>query len=267
MSRRKVVISKEELYDLYWKQKLSMQKIADKYNCSYFAIYYYMNKYNIERRTHSELNGELSSMFGKKIPKDVLEKRQRNRVYRPRTEEEKRKISKASRGRRHTEESKHKMSKIKMGHPVSEETRKKMSKAKTGGSMSEEVKKKLSALNSGENHPQWKGGISFEPYCNKFNGKLKEEIREKYNRNCILCNKCECENGQRLSIHHVDYNKSCGCDGLKCVLVPLCQSCHAKTNHNREYWENLIIDKVFKKSANPRMSPNDEQLHPLHLGL
>ena len=102
-----------------------------------------------------------------------------------------------------------------------------------------------------ENSTNWKGGISFEPYCEKFTRKLKEEIRKKHNNKCYICTK---EDKQRkLSIHHCDYNKSQGCKGLKWSLLPLCIKCHAKTNTNRWYWFALLRDywiyetEIFKK--------------------
>jgi len=91
----------------------------------------------------------------------------------------------------------------------------------------------------GENNPQWKGGISFAPYCPKFNKSKKEEIREKFDRVCFLCGKLEEENNCKLSVHHVNYNKGQGC-GHSWSLIPLCSSCHVKTNSNRHYWFNLL---------------------------
>lgn len=97
----------------------------------------------------------------------------------------------------------------------------------------------------GENCPVWKGGRSFEPYCEKFNDEFREYIREKFRRVCFLCPTTEEENGQRLSVHHVNYNKDCGCDGdLTCQFVPLCRSCHSKVNFNREEWEAKIKDMM-----------------------
>ena len=95
----------------------------------------------------------------------------------------------------------------------------------------------ISNKNKKENHYNWQGGISFEPYCNKFNKELKEEIRENFDRKCLICSKKE--NGKKLSVHHIDYNKMQGC-GHKWSLIPLCESCHAKTNFNRHYWFNLL---------------------------
>lgn len=97
---------------------------------------------------------------------------------------------------------------------------------------------------SGVNSPMWKGGISFEPYCHKFNKAFKETIREKFGRVCFLCPTTEEENGRKLSVHHVNYNKDCLCDGSDCEFVPLCIRCHSKTNNSREHWEQTIMEKL-----------------------
>lgn len=92
----------------------------------------------------------------------------------------------------------------------------------------------------GENNPSWKGGVSFEPYCKKFNKIKREEIREKFERVCFLCGKNKEENfGRNLSVHHIDYNKMQGCKH-SWHLISLCLSCHVKTNFNRHYWFNLL---------------------------
>ena len=93
----------------------------------------------------------------------------------------------------------------------------------------------------GERSCRWNGGSSFGSYCSKFNGELKEKIREKFNRQCFICGIIEEQNGKKLAVHHVNYNKDCGCDGSQCYLVPLCGSCHMRTNHNRWFWEKLLM--------------------------
>lgn len=99
--------------------------------------------------------------------------------------------------------------------------------------------------NKGENNPSWKGGVSFEPYCEKFDEPFREYIREKFGRVCFLCPKTEVENGRKLSVHHVNYNKNCGCDGdLTCQFVPLCMSCHSRVNFNREEWTEKIMNML-----------------------
>lgn len=97
----------------------------------------------------------------------------------------------------------------------------------------------------GKNNPNWQGGLSFEPYCYKFNEEFKEYIRDKFGRVCFLCPKTESENGRKLDVHHVNYNKNCGCDNDEtCQFVPLCRSCNSKVNHNREKWIAEIKAKM-----------------------
>ena len=97
---------------------------------------------------------------------------------------------------------------------------------------------------SGDNHPAWKGGISFKPYCMKFNKAYKNHIRNLFGNECFLCDMTPEMNGAALSVHHVNYNKSCGCDKTKCICVPLCMGCHSKTGTNRDFWQALIMEML-----------------------
>ena len=92
----------------------------------------------------------------------------------------------------------------------------------------------------GKKNPNWQDGISFEPYCIKFNDDLKERVRDFFDRKCYVCGKNEMNNGQRLSVHHVNYDKMVCCNDVKPLFVPLCQSCHSKTQKDREYWEEFF---------------------------
>ena len=102
---------------------------------------------------------------------------------------------------------------------------------------------------SGKNHPGWKGGVTYEPYCPLFNNKFKEYIRDKFDRKCFYCGKSESDNitssgiKQKLSVHHVDYDKVDICNGRSWPFVPLCITCHNKTNNgSRWYWFNKFIN-------------------------
>lgn len=149
----------------------------------------------------------------------------------PRTDEEKRKISNSERGKIISEEQKKIISKVNKNKIVSESTRNKM-RGNNNPAKRLEVRKKLSA----ENHHNWKGGISFLPYCPKFNESKKEEIRNKYNRKCYICGNEEKNNitktgkQRKLSIHHVDMDKEQGCNGKEWHLIPLCINCHGKVH-------------------------------------
>lgn len=92
--------------------------------------------------------------------------------------------------------------------------------------------------------PNWKGGISKLPYCEKWTKELKEKIREKFDFRCFSCDKTQEEIGRKHDIHHIDYDKEQGCNGKKFELIPLCRSCHARTNgkNNRDYWQHYFID-------------------------
>lgn len=172
------------------------------------------------------------------------------------TDEAKQKIRVAATGRKHTIESRIKMSKAQkgnkgfLGHTHTDETKQKIREAMMGNTrnvgrvMSAETKQKISNAQKGDKGNNWLGGISFEPYCPKFNDRFKEEIREQFNNECFLCGKSESDCDRKLSVHHVTYDKSCLCGDSACKFVPLCVSCHAKTNYNRDQWERTIIDKL-----------------------
>ena len=142
-------------------------------------------------------------------------------------------------------------------HP-SEETRKKKSESQYGENNpffgkhhTEETRIKMSCNMRGIPVDEFDRFTRYGKYCSKFNNTLKERIRDKYERKCLLCGMTEEEHirryGCKLSIHHVDYNKECGCDGNECRLVPLCSACHAKTSGGRRsYWEEVIMSKILE---------------------
>ncbi|MDP2217207.1 MAG: NUMOD3 domain-containing DNA-binding protein [Methanolobus sp.] len=157
-----------------------------------------------------------------------------------------------------TDEHRKKISDALKGRPLTEEHRRKVSIAMSGEKhpmygkhLTEETRKKLSECKKGEKHPlfgkcgeiapNWHGGKSFEPYCPKFNHELKEKIRERDNRTCQLC--CVKENGRKLDVHHIHYDKpNCNPD-----LIALCFKCNTKVNFNRDYYENLFMEKLTQR--------------------
>lgn len=150
-------------------------------------------------------------------------------------------------GKKQTKEWREKISASLQGITRSEETRKKMSAAKkgkhcVGHKHTEESKRKISKSRLGEKHWNWRGGVSFEPYCPKFDLALKEAVRDRFGRICFLCGRDEFENGRALPVHHTDYNKMQGCGDRPWRLLPLCHSHNSKANFNRWYWFALLYN-------------------------
>lgn len=143
--------------------------------------------------------------------------------------------------------------KASIGYLNSPETRKKMSEAKKGKpswnkgkkaskqareNMSKAMLKRFSIV---ENHPRWLNGKSFEPYTREFTNQLKYKIRQRDNFTCQLCEVKEKDYFQKLSINHIDYDKT-NCQESN--LITLCRSCNSKVNAKREYWCQYFKLKV-----------------------
>ena len=161
------------------------------------------------------------------------------------TEETRKKISQIMMGNRNGKNSLfQKGNKINVGKKRSEETKKKISEANKGKKFSsrlgikhsKETRKKMSKARKGEKHWNWQGGISFEEYGIDWTDDLKESIRKRDNYICNLCGIHQDEldgRHKKLDIHHIDYDKY---NLNPNNLITLCRNCHMKTNYNRKYW-------------------------------
>lgn len=140
----------------------------------------------------------------------------------------------------------------KYTYKCSNETKQKLSESHKGIPRSNETKQKISlslkGKYAGENSCHWRGGISCEPYCPKWTPEFRNRIRAFFNYECVICGKSTEENNRELCCHHVEYNKQACCDGKPVHFAALCRSCHGKTNHNKEQWQEIIhriIDEIY----------------------
>jgi hypothetical protein len=174
----------------------------------------------------------------KPLPPEVCEKislAQKGKKRKPLSAEQRAKISAASGGWHHTPETIAK---------ISEASKKQVHCHHTA-----EAKRKIGTASRGEKNANWRGGISFEPYCPKFNNDLKNRVRAFFDYKCILCGRTKSENKNRsLSVHHVEYNKRACCDDSPAQFASTCMRCHQRTNSDREHWEHIlhvIIDTIY----------------------
>ena len=229
-------------------------------------------------RHHSEETKRKMSEVHRNPSEETRRKISEANIGKHLSEETRRKLSEAMKGKKspfygkhHSEETKRKMSeacnKILRVHKGeknpfygkhhSEETKRKLREASKGRCPSEETRRKISKAELGEKHHNWQGGISFDPYCPKFNFALKEKIREKYGRKCFLCGKSEGETGEKLCVHHVDGDKTQGCNGKQWLLIPLCRSCHTKIHHQ----DKRVNDKLLFKLSTEGYARSCQQPH------
>lgn len=197
-------------------------------------------RYWLGRKLTEEHKQKLSDVHkGVKLSEEHKRKIAAAGIGRICSEETRKKLSASATGRKLSEETKKKLRGPRLGsrgRKLSEETKRKISESHKGIRPSEEARKKMSDAKkgrTGEKAANWQGGISFEPYTPEFNDALKEKVRKRDNHICQLCGKTEEQEGKRLSVHHIDYQKeNCAEDNL----MSLCHSCNAKVNFDRLDW-------------------------------
>ena len=206
------------------------------------------------------------SSTGRKHSKETKEKLSKlrtgegNGMYKKHhSDEAKEKLSKAMKNRKITWGDK--ISESLKGRVVPPEQRKKASKFMTehwkthpnpfkGKHHSEETKEKLRKIHlgryDGPKHPQWRGGITHDPYCFSW-PEIRKAIKERDNNTCQNPN-CK-TNSKDLTTHHINYIKE-ECEGTN--LITLCRSCNAKANFNRKkykiFYQNILIERGILKT-------------------
>jgi len=97
----------------------------------------------------------------------------------------------------------------------------------------------------------WYGNVRYYEtlqYCEKFNKEFKERVRAFWNYQCFECGTPQ--NGKALSVHHIHYDKKMCCNGSPQDVIPLCPSCHTKTNVSRDYWEQYFTGLLYAWNPN-----------------
>ncbi len=144
--------------------------------------------------------------------------------HKPFSEEHKRKISQAMKGKHWKIKDTSKMKKFGEKNPW-------WKRGKEHPFYGKKRSKKDIEKFSGKNHYNWQGGKSFEPYTINWTETLKRSIRERNNYICQLCNQ------YGNTVHHIDYDKkNCNLNNL----ITLCVRCNIKVNYNRNYWINYF---------------------------
>ena len=113
-----------------------------------------------------------------------------------------------------------------------------------GKKHTEKTKKRLSEANTGELASNWQGGISKEPYDQKWTLKFKRAIRRRDNQVCMLCGIHREKLKKALYVHHINYDKKLT---IPQNCISLCSSCHSKTNFKREYWIKFFQSLLSEK--------------------
>lgn len=136
------------------------------------------------------------------------------------------------------------------GKHQSEDARKKISENCSGflgKHHSDKTRRRISEAQRGEKNYNWRGGVSFDPYCVKFNREFKERVRAFFGHRCVECGKTQKENGRLLDVHHVNYDKTMCCNDTKPTFVTLCRPHNVMANYNREQWEQHYITIINER--------------------
>jgi len=228
--------------------------------------------------------GEKNINYGKHLREDVIKKISVGVSKYFEDPENRKKASDSAKERMKDQSIRDQISKSLTGKHPSEETRIKHSKRMMGNTYSKgkvpskETCDKIRIANSGENHYNWKGGISYLPYCPKFNKALKENVRNFFGNKCVLCKRTKEENNnKKLAVHHAFTEKMACCESkieeIELIrerlpigvarfgedefseeeimyirmMVPLCTKCHGKQNAASEQlpYEQTKYRKFF----------------------
>jgi len=156
-------------------------------------------------------NKELGkSLRGNKRPKEVCDKIGAAHKGKPKSPEQRKKLSIAKTGIFPSKETRIKLGLSHKGSHHREDVKKRISDAHKGKPKSEQgIIKRLEGVLGGF----WYGNVRYYDYplyCEKFNAEFRERVRAYFGYVCPECGTPQ--NGRKLAVHHVNYNKKSCCD-------------------------------------------------------
>ncbi len=119
------------------------------------------------------------------------------------------------------------------GRKRSQEFCDKQSEAQKGKKMPKSYCENLSERMKGSGNPAFKNWATREPYGIEWSEELKEKIRERDSYRCQECFRHQSEFKEKLSIHHINFNKR---NNHPSNLISLCRTCHLQTNWGKRDW-------------------------------
>lgn len=231
-----------------------------KYNKPEFWTYEILEKCDINLlNDREEYYINLYNATDSKYGYNTVEKGNGSNGYRM-SEEQRRKISIANKGRKWSEESKKKLSNKKKGIKVSEEERERLRKIATGRKHTEEWKKMMSEKMSGENNPNRGRKATPEQIEKMRNARLgkklkKETILKKIEKQLIPIYQIDIESGKIIK-EWSSTKEVVETLYLKGNSISQCLNGKSKSSYGffwikkKDYKENMIIPKA-KKDRKP----------------
>lgn len=114
--------------------------------------------------------------------------------------------------------------------------------AASKASWTEDRKERYSIMTSRNARERWRRIYDVEKwediprdYDGAFTERLRKSIRDRHGNKCAICGCMEEKNG--LDVHHIDYDKQ---NSVYTNLIALCHGCHTRTNHRRNFWQELF---------------------------